>query len=198
MQIWLVCMKKIALEENLDEIIPVAGQEELRILTPHVLLARSLLRTARTADEVRMAQAILLPADFKFSIEQTARAMARSTQAVTLMIEHFINSNTQHGTATATAQGHAEQEKKAQPIDPALLSEIISQDPNTMQFASSTVSNIRRTTSQVKSPAFDRPLTPAAKHYSAVLHSLRDTVHQSLAPAPRYKKASKLQQASVS
>ena len=41
-------------------------------------LARELLRTAKTADELRTAQAVLLPLELGLSLEQTAKAIGRS------------------------------------------------------------------------------------------------------------------------
>ena len=38
----------------------------------HVVAARELLRSAKTAEELRRAQAVLLPLDLGLSLEQTA------------------------------------------------------------------------------------------------------------------------------
>ena len=43
--------------------------------------ARELLRTAKTADELRTAQAVLLPLELGLSLEQTAKAIGRSVGA---------------------------------------------------------------------------------------------------------------------
>lgn len=43
--------------------------------------ARELLRTAKTADELRTAQAVLLPLELGMSLEQTAKAIGRSIGA---------------------------------------------------------------------------------------------------------------------
>ncbi|MDZ4855093.1 MAG: winged helix-turn-helix domain-containing protein [Nitrospirota bacterium] len=43
--------------------------------------ARELLRTAKTADELRTAQAVLLPLEMGLSLKQTARAIGRSVGA---------------------------------------------------------------------------------------------------------------------
>lgn len=43
--------------------------------------ARELLRTAKTADELRVAQAVLLPLELGLSLEQTAKAIGRSVGA---------------------------------------------------------------------------------------------------------------------
>lgn len=40
--------------------------------------ARELLRTAKSADELRVAQAVLLPLELGLSLEQTAKALGRS------------------------------------------------------------------------------------------------------------------------
>ncbi|WP_227487902.1 helix-turn-helix domain-containing protein [Acidithiobacillus sp. HP-11] len=43
--------------------------------------ARELLRSAKTAEELRRAQAVLLPLDLGLSLEQTAQAIGRSVNA---------------------------------------------------------------------------------------------------------------------
>jgi hypothetical protein len=43
--------------------------------------ARELLRAAKTADELRTAQAVLLPLELGLSLEQTAKAIGRSVGA---------------------------------------------------------------------------------------------------------------------
>jgi hypothetical protein len=43
--------------------------------------ARELLRTAKSADEMRVAQAVLLPLELGLSLEQTAKAIGRSVGA---------------------------------------------------------------------------------------------------------------------
>uniref|UniRef100_E6QV07 Uncharacterized protein n=1 Tax=mine drainage metagenome TaxID=410659 RepID=E6QV07_9ZZZZ len=47
----------------------------------HVVAARELLRSAKTAEELRRAQAVLLPLDLGLSLEQTGRAIGRSVNA---------------------------------------------------------------------------------------------------------------------
>jgi hypothetical protein len=44
----------------------------------HIVAARKQVKLARTADELRAAQAVLLPLDLGLSIAQTARAIGRS------------------------------------------------------------------------------------------------------------------------
>jgi hypothetical protein len=46
-----------------------------------VASARELLRTAKTADELRTAQAVLLPLELGLSLELTAKAIGRSVGA---------------------------------------------------------------------------------------------------------------------
>jgi len=46
-----------------------------------LISARELLRTAKTADELRTAQAVLLPLELGLSLEQTAKAIGRSVGA---------------------------------------------------------------------------------------------------------------------
>jgi hypothetical protein len=47
----------------------------------HIHAARRLLKTARTADELRLAQAVLLPLELGLSIKQTAQVIGRSSRA---------------------------------------------------------------------------------------------------------------------
>jgi ABC-type iron transport system FetAB permease component len=193
-------MKTIALEENLELQTAVSGREELKILSVHVLLARSLLRTARTADEVRMAQAILLPADFKFSIEQTARAMARSCEAVVVMIEHFIaNYPTQTGPLPLAklAAGDtrintpAAQDKVTEKVTEQLLSEIITP----VAPECSAAAEASKPHAKAAASAAAQLATPATKYYGLVLQSLRAQVYPSLTGTKRYKKIPAMAQA---
>lgn len=46
-----------------------------------VALARELLRTAKTAEELRAAQAVILPLELGLSLEQTAKVIGRSVSA---------------------------------------------------------------------------------------------------------------------
>lgn len=55
----------------------------------HIEAARQLLMTARTADELRLAQSVLLPLELGLSIEQTARAIGRSSGATCTMRTRF-------------------------------------------------------------------------------------------------------------
>ena len=55
----------------------------------HIELARKLLKSARTADELRLAQAVLLPLELGLSIEQTAQAIGRSSGATCTMRTRF-------------------------------------------------------------------------------------------------------------
>ncbi len=55
----------------------------------HVVAARELLRSAKTAEELRRAQAVLLPLDLGLSLEQTARAIGRSVNATCAMRTRF-------------------------------------------------------------------------------------------------------------
>jgi hypothetical protein len=47
----------------------------------HIEAARKLLKAARSADELRLAQSILLPLELGLSIAQTALAIGRSSGA---------------------------------------------------------------------------------------------------------------------
>ena len=55
----------------------------------HVVAARELLRSAKTAAELRRAQAVLLPLDLGLSLEQTARAIGRSVNATCAIRTRF-------------------------------------------------------------------------------------------------------------
>ena len=53
--------------------------------TDQLASARELLRTARTADELRKAQAVLLPLELGMSLEETAKAIGRSIRSTCSM-----------------------------------------------------------------------------------------------------------------
>lgn len=55
----------------------------------HIEAARNLLKTARTADELRLAQSVLLRLELELSIEQTALAIGRSSGATCTMRTRF-------------------------------------------------------------------------------------------------------------
>ncbi len=55
----------------------------------YVAAAYALLRRAKTAEELRLAQAVLLPCELGLTIEQTAKAIGRSTGATCEMRVRF-------------------------------------------------------------------------------------------------------------
>ena len=55
----------------------------------HIEAARKLLKSARTADDLRLAQSVLLPLELGLSIEQTALAIGRSSGATCSMRTRF-------------------------------------------------------------------------------------------------------------
>ena len=55
----------------------------------HVEAARQLLKNAHTADELRLAQSVLLPLELGLSLEQTALAIGCSTGATCTMRTRF-------------------------------------------------------------------------------------------------------------
>ncbi len=57
--------------------------------TEHIEAAKGLLRAAKTAAELRQAQAVLLPLELGLSLEQTARAIGRSVNATCAMRSRF-------------------------------------------------------------------------------------------------------------
>lgn len=69
----------------------------------HIVAARRLMKTARTADEMRMAQAVLLPLDLGLSIEQTAKAIGRSAGATSTLRNRFINDLAETATCSPSA-----------------------------------------------------------------------------------------------
>jgi hypothetical protein len=52
--------------------------------------ARGLLKTAKTADELRAAQSVVLPLDLGLSLAQTAVAVGRATSSVSRLRAQFI------------------------------------------------------------------------------------------------------------
>jgi len=61
---------------------PASGKE-------YIEAARQLLKSARTAEELRMAQAVLLPLEMGLSLEQTAKIIGRSKGATCSMRTRF-------------------------------------------------------------------------------------------------------------
>jgi len=56
----------------------------------HVQAAKQLLRAAKTSDELRQAQAVLLPLELGLSIRQTAAIIGRSVNATCAMRTRFM------------------------------------------------------------------------------------------------------------
>ena len=56
----------------------------------HVQAAKQLLRTAKTPEQLRQAQAVVLPLELGLSLEQTAAAVGRSTGATCTMRTRFM------------------------------------------------------------------------------------------------------------
>jgi dienelactone hydrolase len=56
----------------------------------HLEAARELLRTAKTVEQMRQAQAVLLPLELGLSLEQTALAIGRSVGATCNMRTRFM------------------------------------------------------------------------------------------------------------
>ena len=61
---------------------PASGEE-------YIEAARQLLKSARTAEELRMAQAILLPLEMGLSLEETAKVIGRSKGVISNMRTRF-------------------------------------------------------------------------------------------------------------
>lgn len=62
---------------------PASGKEQIEA-------ARALLREAKTVEQLRQAQAVLLPLDLGLSLEQTAVAIGRSVRATCAMRTRFV------------------------------------------------------------------------------------------------------------
>jgi len=94
--------------------------------TEHIEAAKGLLRTAKTAAELRQAQAaVLLPLELGLSLEQTARAIGRSVNATCVMRNRFaqIAAGTLKPPRAKTAlRNHAwvDLDKEAQILDEVL------------------------------------------------------------------------------
>jgi dienelactone hydrolase len=56
----------------------------------HLEAARELLRSAKTAEQLRLAQAVLLPLELGLSMQQTAAAIGRSVGATCTMRTRFM------------------------------------------------------------------------------------------------------------
>jgi len=56
----------------------------------HVEAARELMRMAKTAEQLRLAQAVLLPLELGLSMQQTAAAIGRSVGATCTMRTRFL------------------------------------------------------------------------------------------------------------
>jgi transposase len=55
----------------------------------HIVLAQASLKAARSADELRIAQSVLLPLELGLTLEQTAKAIGRSVGATCKMRVNF-------------------------------------------------------------------------------------------------------------
>jgi transposase len=66
---------------------PASGNEQIEA-------ARTLLREAKTVEQLRQAQAVLLPLELGLSLEQTAQAIGRSVSATCAMRTRFVQVQT--------------------------------------------------------------------------------------------------------
>lgn len=55
----------------------------------HIALAQTSLKAARSADELRIAQSVLLPLELGLTLKQTAKAIGRSVGATCKMRVNF-------------------------------------------------------------------------------------------------------------
>lgn len=87
--------------------------------------ARGLLRTAKTADELRTAQAVVLPLELGLSLEQTATAIGRSVGATCALRTRYCKVARRERAAPRPKRAlrnraHATLEREAQIIDEVL------------------------------------------------------------------------------
>lgn len=87
--------------------------------------ARELLRTAKTADELRTAQAVVLPLELGLSLEQTARAIGRSVGATCTLRTRYCKVARHEREAPRSKRAlrnraHATLEREAQILDDVL------------------------------------------------------------------------------
>ena len=66
----------------------------------HIEAARKLVKAARTADDLRLAQSVLLPLELGLSIEQSAVAIGRSSGATCTMRTRFAISRARAASST--------------------------------------------------------------------------------------------------
>jgi hypothetical protein len=87
--------------------------------------ARTLLRTAKTAEELRTAQAVLLPLELGLSLEQTAKAIGRSVGATCQLRTRFCQVARGQREAPRSKRAlrnraHTTREREAQILDEVL------------------------------------------------------------------------------
>jgi hypothetical protein len=87
--------------------------------------ARGLLRTAKTADELRTAQAVVLPLELGLSLEQTATAIGRSVGATCALRTRYCKVARRERAAPRPKRAlrnraHATLEREAQILDEVL------------------------------------------------------------------------------
>lgn len=90
-----------------------------------VASARALLRTAKTADELRAAQAVLLPLELGLSLAQTAAAIGRSVGATCTLRTRYCKVARRECAAPRSKRmlrnrAHASLEREAQILDDVL------------------------------------------------------------------------------
>lgn len=93
--------------------------------TEHVEAAYALLHGAKTADELRLAQAVLLPLEWGLSIEQTAQIIGRSPGTTCTMRTRFAKVASGHAEAPRSKRdlrnrAHAELTREAEILDEVL------------------------------------------------------------------------------
>lgn len=91
----------------------------------HVAAARELLKRAKTADELRCAQAVLLPLELGLNLEQTAQAIGRGVTATCQMRTRFCKVEggeiqAPQGKRDLRNRAHADLETEARILDAVL------------------------------------------------------------------------------
>lgn len=92
----------------------------------HVVAARALLKNAKTADELRLAQAVLLPLELGLSLEQTAACIGRSVGATCSMRTRFGKVaegkiSAPRSKKTLRNRAHADLEQEALALDAVMV-----------------------------------------------------------------------------
>ena len=95
----------------------------------HIEAARQLLRTAKTAEELRLAQAVLLPLELGLSMQQTATAIGRSVGATCTMRTRFAAVREGRRTAPRSKRELRNRAGASLPQEARVLDEVFADHP---------------------------------------------------------------------